>query len=614
MSRFFCRYFLQFSLCLAVALLPAVAVANPPSVLIKDFKPVTAALVMPIGSEWIIDKDAAQGVKSGDLFSVVSHGKPIIHPLTKEILGTIDVVQGILQVTKVKTGYSYATVLNADVELKPGAQLKRFYNLPASFWDYTNDGEAVFVELQEALPHLEWQTYAAAQQSRPATPTPLPGATRLLFVLTDQGLAVKDNNLQPLRFYQPQVLAGGQGTGSAAVSLSAGGTGSSYAPGIVANPQAAVVPQGASQGFFGKMSDQLFGSSSPKYRGQIAAGQTQRGGLIVSSTEKREGVWYGPRMQGQPVGIEVADFDGDGQQEVAVAFADRIVVMRSVDGQLEQLASLEIDRTIKPLSIDGADLDHDGKVELYLTAVNGLVASSSVFEWQDGQLVATIQSIPWFLRKVTLPGEGEVLLGQAIDPKSKHGSSDYQGPVFRIARSGNDLNKAGEMTLPGHVELNGFLPYAAGGRSLLVNLNINDTLELLESNSSPVWESSDYYGGSQNSFERRDQLREGARYRFLKQRIETGPENTVLVPVNEGSRLTSMRKFKQSHLEALVYDGYSMVERWRTQPQGGYLADYRLADADNDGADEIVMLVQYAQGSWLDSSSGISALLFYEIQ
>jgi len=149
----------------------------------------------------------------------------------------------------------------------------------------------------------------------------------------------------------------------------------------------------------------------------------------------------------------------------------------------------------------------------------------------------------------------------------------------------------------------------------VLNLNINNKLHLLEQNGNLLWESHDEYGGSKNLFQRTADLPGDARYRFLKQRLEPGPENTVLVPVNEGSSMSALwRKYNRSHLEALTYNGYSLVERWRTKSQSGYLADFRLADIDNDGAKEIVMIVQFAQGGWLDSSTGVSSLLFYELE
>jgi hypothetical protein len=39
-----------------------------------------------------------------------------------------------------------------------------------------------------------------------------------------------------------------------------------------------------------------------------------------------------------------------------------------------------------------------------------------------------------------------------------------------------------------------------------------------------------------------------------------------------------------------------------------------MADVDNDGANEIVMIVQFSQGSWSNAQSGSSALIFYEMQ
>ena len=166
MLGFVRRECLPLIFCLTLILSPELAVAQAAAMFSQDFKPLSATLVMPIGSVWIIDRDATQGVKVGELFSVVTHGAPVVHPVTKEVLGSIDVARGVLQVTNVKSGYSYAKVLSADGPLNPGDTLKRFYDLPASFWDYTDQGEALFVALQTVLPDLEWQPYTAAQQTR----------------------------------------------------------------------------------------------------------------------------------------------------------------------------------------------------------------------------------------------------------------------------------------------------------------------------------------------------------------------------------------------------------------------------------------------------------------
>jgi len=321
-------------------------------------------------------------------------------------------------------------------------------------------------------------------------------------------------------------------------------------------------------------------------------------------------------MEGQPVGIDVADLDGDGRQEVALGFKDRVVVARVVAGKFEPLADYAIGQSGDILTLDAFDLNGDGRAELFLSVVQPNSVRSQVLELRNGQLEAVVVQVPYFLRKVHLGIEGTVLLGQNLNPDVMNQSPDLAGPIFRVTRSGDQLQRGAAVDLPKAVSLFGFQPFAYSGKPLLARLNLNDKLQVLESSGAVLWESSDYFGGSESSLERpeRDQGA-GTRFVFLPPRLEPGPDGTVLVPVNEGSRtFTAFRAFSNSHLKAVAYDGYSLVERWRTKPQGGYLGDFRMADADNDGAAEIVMLVRYSQGAMLKTSYGNSVLLIYEMQ
>jgi hypothetical protein len=54
-------------------------------------------------------------------------------------------------------------------------------------------------------------------------------------------------------------------------------------------------------------------------------------------------------------------------------------------------------------------------------------------------------------------------------------------------------------------------------------------------------------------------------------------------------------------------------EAWTTKPQFGYLADFRLADADNDGQKEVVMAVGFS-GKLKFLSQRRSTLVVYELQ
>lgn len=587
----------------------------------SDLGAKSATLVAPAGNEWLIDLDAASGVQAGDLFAVVTKGSPVVHPVTKKVIGSIDETRALLRVTKVKSGYSYAEVVSGKSDLKAGDEARRFAGLPAVFWDYAGDGEGVFAQLQGALPELHWQGYAAAQASKPAQPRPVPGMEPgLIFVFNDKGLGVKDQALQPLRFYRPEQVSGKVAAISGGMVATVAPAGASIvAPGSPAAAAApGTLPGSSSPGMLSGITN-IFssGSSTPPGPGGVLAGSgsNTRGGLIVSQMDNKEGVWYGPRVEGQPIGLDVADFDGDGKNEIALGFKDRIVLARVVAGKFEPLADYALGRNGDALTLDAIDLNGDGRAELYLSVVLMSGARSQVLELRDGKLEAVIKDVPFFLRKVQLAGEGAVLLGQ--DLSSDRSNKDLAGPVFRVTRNGDNLQRGAPIDLPSAVTLFGFQPFDYSGRPLIARLNSNDRLQVLEPSGATLWESSDYFGGSETSYERPDNSVQGAMSRFVyvSPRLEPGPDGTVLVPVNEGNRtFSAFTQFSASHLKAVAYDGYSVVERWRTKPQGGYLGDFRMADADNDGAPEIVMLVMYSHGTFAKVNYGNSALLIYEMQ
>lgn len=170
----------------------------------RDFDPISGVVVMLEGSEYIIDLDKTHGVSLGDIFSVITPGKKIVHPVTQKVLGTLEEVKGILKVTRIKTGFSFARTVGKSKDIKRGDPIRRYGNLSAIFWDYTGNGQSFFIQLQQTLPDLKWLDYIKAQRSRPRQP----GAnseTRnsLTFILTGSGVEVRDPEFRVIRSYDP---------------------------------------------------------------------------------------------------------------------------------------------------------------------------------------------------------------------------------------------------------------------------------------------------------------------------------------------------------------------------------------------------------------------------
>ena len=154
-----------------------------------DFSPVDGYVVMATGTEYILDVDSSQGVSTGDLFSVVTTGEKIVHPVTGAVIGSLDTVSAVLQVTRIKTGYSYATLVRGDVVLEPGTAIHRFDGLDAAFVDQSNDNSDLLSQIKDAVPSLQWQGNSASTQAD------------LVFQVDVASVQVRDGKGQLLRSY-----------------------------------------------------------------------------------------------------------------------------------------------------------------------------------------------------------------------------------------------------------------------------------------------------------------------------------------------------------------------------------------------------------------------------
>jgi hypothetical protein len=91
------------------------------------------------------------------------------------------------------------------------------------------------------------------------------------------------------------------------------------------------------------------------------------------------------------------------------------------------------------------------------------------------------------------------------------------------------------------------------------------------------------------------------------------PGHEILVAQNDGQRMVQrFRRFKQSRIVSLAWNGFSMTENWQTSSQQGYLGDFTLADADNDGNAELVMAIKFKHGGLTEAAR--ASIVIYELE
>lgn len=162
----------------------------------RDFAVVEGTLILARGEQYLVDLDAGQGLRAGDMLVAASGGESVIHPRSGEVIGTLGVTQTIFQVLKVDRGFSRLQRMGSDNEVAAGTRLVRWRGLSAALISAGSQSRKLYADLQENLPQLLWQGDFVATGE-------LPQGVRadLLFVVEGDRLLVNSVEGQELRSY-----------------------------------------------------------------------------------------------------------------------------------------------------------------------------------------------------------------------------------------------------------------------------------------------------------------------------------------------------------------------------------------------------------------------------
>ncbi len=573
------RILIYFSALILICVSTTASFAEFPPQIKQDFAPLAGVIIMPIGDEYLIDLDVTSGIQQGDILTLISEGEKVIHPVTKEILGTLDVAQGFLQVTRVKSGYSYAKLLISQTPPHKGDQVKRFEQVPSRITDSVP--EQLRKELENGLPQLNWLGDTDTTQ-------PI-----LIFSMTGNTLVVSDNKDIPLKRYQ---YTGG--------SLSA----VTATPSIqnANDPFSLNAPRQEKKSLLNQAVGNIFGSVGLDERDA----RLEAPG-IIHSKQNQAAVWMGPNLDGTPVGITVADFDHDGKTETAIAFESELLIARISQGEFQQIATIDIPTGIKLLSVDSLDLNHDGFPEIFLSGISGNEVNSQIVEFKGGTYQRTGTGIRWFLRVVDIPDKGPILAGQLFG----NWENPFSTPVVELQYQDGSLASQGQLDVPKNINVFSFVPFTGTeNKELFAYVSTSDFLNISTLKGDNLWESSENFGGSETGFypAQKQNNTELITPTYIQKRILLLPSGELLTAQNEGPRIfKGYRNFDKSRVVALQWNGFAPQETWRTSDQNGYLADFSVADADNDGLPEIVMVMSFKQGSLFQK--GRSTVVIYEL-
>lgn len=548
-------------LLLAILLLalPCNALAELPVSLEKDFAKLSGYVVMPMGQdEFLIDLDASKGVNNGDIFSIIHKGKSITHPISGEVIGNLDGSAAFLQVTRIKSGYSYVRKIGGTSDVVKGDRIQRFESIPVRFNDKTADSDlSLKSELQSRLPQLDW----LSSQSSVA---PL-----LLFERSSNSLRVNNVDGTALFSYPMKTMAA----------------------------TAPVAPQpGTTTG------------TVPVATATVAATAAATSAIIQNQTDTSQ-TWHGEEHAEEVFGLLVDDFNNDGIQETAMLLQESLIISSYNGQQHTQITKLSLKKKLSFLAIDSLDMNGNGKPEIFLSAISKGVPSSSVYELDGNKLTEIAKDLPILFRRIEQPQNGALLLGQ----KRHDLKVPFSERPFKVVYTNGAYKQGDDYSLPETANIYGYTPLTADKGSLLyAHLNSSDYLTISSPSDGMLFESPDRFGGSENKFDLKEEAHDDlvVSY-FVPLRIITA-NGEILVPQHEGQRMSqAFRRYTKSRIVSLKWNGLSLDENWRTSDQSGQTADFTVADIDNDGQQELVLAVKFSRKGVFSKPK--SAIVVYEL-
>ncbi|MEW6669381.1 MAG: FG-GAP-like repeat-containing protein [Thermodesulfobacteriota bacterium] len=321
------------------------------------------------------------------------------------------------------------------------------------------------------------------------------------------------------------------------------------------------------------------------------------GGLLAAEGQAFEGkgVSHTQGIRAEVISLDVGDVDGDGRNELVYVSVDTVFVYKWAEKGFAQFRAIKEKWTTGMVYVSVADLDGNGRAEIYVSNLGDLDVQSFVLEWDGANFRKIAEGQRWFLRVTDMPGKGKVLLGQ----KRETGAS-FVGPVQILKREGNNFVSAGEVPLHrfGNIFNFAFADFKGTGRVDTVLLDWADYLRLYEPGiDEQVWRSEDQFGGTYTFMKLQNPQQYTTDYEFLPSPIlitdvDEDGEKEVMVCKNNSPIariLGKMQFYSGGSLHFMTRDATGLSTKWTTRRLGGAIVGYRIADVDNDNLPELVI-------------------------
>lgn len=340
--------------------------------------------------------------------------------------------------------------------------------------------------------------------------------------------------------------------------------------------------------------------------------------------------WQSEAIPERVRGIAVGDVDGDGGNELALLAEQEVLVVRKTENGLETRGKYKEPGQCHFLRVESGDINGNGVSELFVTSVRekpplGAVAeyqkeqgeelASLVIEWNEKALKKIGENLPWFLSLLPSGTEGMALWGQEAGK-----DAPLAGAILPLAWNGESYVPSGEPGLPAGLQVLGMGILTREGRREYLQLDSQGGLSIHGPEGEVMWGGDEVFGGSDlrvTMVGSRAEWKTEAftlPLRVLVRDLNDDQEDDILVGKNQVRKtrvLISALTVEKGEISSLVWKGDHMEVCGRTADREEGVADYCVADGDNDGKEELIVVVRPPESFF--SLHPKSYVAFYEL-
>lgn len=318
-------------------------------------------------------------------------------------------------------------------------------------------------------------------------------------------------------------------------------------------------------------------------------------------------------------GMDTGDLDGDGKEEVVLIGTNRVVALKRKADTLVQFTNIKGKTSDDYIYVSVADLNGNGKAEVYVSNLSPSGASSLVLE-RGGGFRPIASGVSMLLRTLEVPGHGKVLLGQKRLPEGS-----YWGPVHMLKLQGGKVVTQNEIKLPRTANVFNFVLAPVPERpdkAYTILLDVYERIRVYDPENTLVWRSNEFWGGSLAYIEEKglEDVESFTKRFFIPSPIylvdvELDGEREVMICKNKSMtrRITeTYRGFTSGRVHFLRWDGLSLTEKLTSPKLPGAIVGYKIADLDGDKKRELVVAVVTKEGYLLGRAR--SQVVVYQLE